>query len=72
MSAGANDNSTAILIQFKDHTSAASGAEGESSSNQDIASESSEEPVPDAETVARALAFLKAKQEETAEGSKSS
>ncbi|KAK3154583.1 hypothetical protein QOZ80_2BG0192510 [Eleusine coracana subsp. coracana] len=99
-SAPADINSTAILIQFKDHTSA--DAEGEGSRDQDIASESSEESILDAEMaasesseesildaemaaseyseefildaemVARALTFLKAKQEEGAEGSESS
>ncbi|TVU29343.1 hypothetical protein EJB05_20906, partial [Eragrostis curvula] len=63
------ENATIILLQFKDRTSTA--AEGEGSRDQDIASDSEsseEQPLPDAEMVARALAFLKS--EKIVEGRK--
>ncbi|TVT99117.1 hypothetical protein EJB05_55525, partial [Eragrostis curvula] len=63
------ENATVILLQFKDRTSTA--AEGEGSRDQDIASDSEsseEQPLPDAEMVARALAFLKS--EKIVEGRK--
>jgi hypothetical protein len=62
-------NATAILLQLKDRAAA---AEDEGSRDQDIAPEPSEEPIPGDDTVARALAFLKGKQKEIAEGSKPS